>query len=186
MNRKTIALALGLAAVLVAAASAPVFAGPAQAAKLGIRWFGVGGPRSAVNDAAKILNMVPEEVLAAKRSGKTLGQIAEEKGMTSSELADRIVAVRTQKVETLVAEGKITRQVADSALANLKENIKAAVDKEPLGRCAVGEGTGCGGQGGCGTKRGQGPSHGDSQGQGRGAGGQGKGARGSQATRAGR
>ncbi len=51
----------------------------------------------------------------AKADGKTLAEIAAEKGITEESLVASIIDARTQEIEALVAAGTITREAADLA-----------------------------------------------------------------------
>lgn len=144
------------AAILVAAglllAGTPAFAAAGRAFGMGLRSLGVGGPGTTVEEAAAVLDMTLDEVYQAKADGKTLAQIAAEKGVTEEALVAAIIDARTQEIEAQVAAGTITREAADLAEKNLQTNVEAAVEQE----CA-GLGTAC-------------PGYGYNQGQGNGAG----------------
>lgn len=124
-------LSLALAVSLIALA-APVFASGsarAQTSGLGLRWLGVGGPMTGVKTAADVLGMTLEDLLKAKSEGKTILQIAQEKGLTREELVAKIEETLKAKIEALVSEGKIDQATADKVLANLTQRIDAMLDK---------------------------------------------------------
>lgn len=157
----TLALAVSLVAVAV-----PAFArGNTQPLGLGLRWLGVGGPGTGIKIASQVLGMSEEDLLSAKASGKTVLQLAEEKGLTKEQLVAKIVEVRKAQIQALVTEGKIDQATADKILANLTDRVNAMIDNVCTGQCVGG----CQGQG-LGQRKGQGPRQGLGQGAGQGTG----------------
>jgi hypothetical protein len=139
-----------LAFLVVAGAFAvafPALAAPAGAPYgMGMRWLGIGGPGTAVEDAADALGMTVDEVWAAKADGKTLAELALEKGMSAEELAAAIAEIRSSEIDNLVNEGKVTQESANAAKANIEANVERAVNQECAGTCTGvrGGGNGCG------------------------------------------
>lgn len=135
----------------------PAFARPAQVASTG-KWLGVCGPQSVLNDAAQVLGISLEELRQAVASGKTVGQVAQEKGVSVEELVNRIVEIRKAQIDAQVANGTLTEQQAQAILSNFKDRVKLAVDAICPGYCGGCYG-GCGnrsfsgaGFGGCGSR----------------------------------
>ncbi|QGG46262.1 hypothetical protein [Heliorestis convoluta] len=65
------------------------------------------------NDLAEALGMTHEEIREQVQAGKTILQIAEEKGMTAEQFEAKIREIHEQKVATLLEEGKITEEKAE-------------------------------------------------------------------------
>lgn len=140
LKRKSIGLA-ALAVLLAVSVlwAATAFAKPVRERTFqgsGIRGFGIGGPRAGLKDAAEVLGMTLDEILAAKSQGKTVAQIAAEKGITPELLVEKIVALRKAKLDALVQEGKITQEQANLALQATEKNIEAMINETCQGNCA--------------------------------------------------
>ena len=63
--------------------------------------------------------MTPAELAQARRAGQTLAEIAAGQGLTLAELAETLYAAGVERVETALADGKITQARADRLLARL-------------------------------------------------------------------
>ncbi|MGA0076279.1 MAG: hypothetical protein ACO3I6_05660 [Ilumatobacteraceae bacterium] len=77
-----------------------------------------------------LLGITSDELKTELRSGKSLAEIATEKGVDTQKVIDAIVAEMTEKVNEKVAEGKITQDQADTMLANAVERVTAMVNGE--------------------------------------------------------
>jgi hypothetical protein len=69
--------------------------------------------KNAVDGAAKALGMKPEDVLSALRSGKTLADLAKEKGVTEDKVKQSIVDAEKAAIDQAVKDGKITKERGD-------------------------------------------------------------------------
>jgi len=94
--------------------------------------------RQTVDDVAKQLGMTADELKAALKSGKTLAQLAQEKGVSLDSLVTTLDAQRTAKIQQDVQSGKITQDQANQMLEKLKQNLtkrlengKGAKNKAP-------------------------------------------------------
>lgn len=119
---------------------------------MGIQGFGMDGPRAGLKDAAEALGMTVDEILAAKSQGKTVAQIAAEKGITPEVLVEKILALRKAKLDALVQEGKITQEQANLALQAMEKNIEAMINQTCQGNCTGNPGSR---RSGCQTRGGQ-------------------------------
>jgi len=143
-----------LAAVLILALVVPAVAQTAtpapQTPKSGRGWgrgfgFGFRGAGSWVtyDAAAKALGMTPEQLFTALHSGKTLDEIAEEKGVEMQTVTDAIKAAEKEAmkadIQQAVKDGKMTQEQADWMLQGVEKGYM------PMGR--RGRGFGCGGWG---------------------------------------
>lgn len=74
-----------------------------------------------VSDAvAKLLGMTRQEILTERAGGKTLAEIAKEKGISEQQLIDAMLAEQQAAIEQAVKDGRITQAQADWLLARAK------------------------------------------------------------------
>lgn len=76
-----------------------------------------GGPAS----IASILGMSPSDLANELRSGKTLADIAQEKGMTLDQLKEKLVAQEKQTLDQKVAQGQMTQDAENKILSRLQQ-----------------------------------------------------------------
>jgi hypothetical protein len=101
----------------------------------GERGFGFGvGPGlgfhfgEKLDPAAEYLGVTEEELRDALRSGKSLAEIAEEKGKSVDGLKDALLAEAQTRLNEAVAEENLTREQADRMLERLREGIDDLVN----------------------------------------------------------
>ena len=85
-------------------------------------------------NVAEFLGISVTDLRTARQSGKSLAQIAVDKGKTEQELVDYIVGQRTAQLEQLVTDGKITQAQADLCKQNMEDRVKANVERTSVGR----------------------------------------------------
>ncbi|MGI6284690.1 hypothetical protein SEF58_02600 [Neomoorella humiferrea] len=78
---------------------------------------------------ASILGMSPADLASELKSGKTLADIAQEKGMTLDQIKEKLVAQEKQALDQKVAEGKMTQDTENKILSRLQQ-----MDLNKLGR----------------------------------------------------
>ena len=78
---------------------------------------------------AKVLGSPVEELRAARDAGKTLAQVAQEKGIDKAELVDKLVAAAKEQLAAAVKEGRLTQAQADTILQDLPARIAEKVDR---------------------------------------------------------
>jgi polyhydroxyalkanoate synthesis regulator phasin len=125
---------------------------------------GMGGMRDLVQGgldaAAKALGMTSDQVRQGLQSGKSLADLAKEKGVATSKLVDALVAEANTRIDQAVKDGKLTAAQAAPLKAGAKDRITAFVDGRmpmPGGRHGFGPGGfGPGGMGGGGMGQGGG------------------------------
>jgi hypothetical protein len=75
--------------------------------------------------AAKALGLTPEQLFTELHSGKTLSDVAKEKGVDIKTVTDAMTAVRKeamrQAIEQAVTDGRMTREQADWLLQGLEK-----------------------------------------------------------------
>jgi|GEM_PF-1779507 len=90
---------------------------------------------------AETLGMTQEELQTALQDGKTVAQVAEEKGVALDTLVEALLAPRRTALADRVAAGDLTQAEADEMLTRMQENITARLQQ-------AGQGGGMWGQGG--------------------------------------
>ncbi|MHB0977768.1 MAG: DUF2680 domain-containing protein [Candidatus Aquicultorales bacterium] len=157
MNRKTkalVAVMLAGAAMIAlwgsAFAAAPDSPAGQTAGTVG-RWCG-----SALDAVAGLLGISRDDVVAERQAGKSLANIAEEKGVGKDAVVGKILETRKAVLDERVESGSITREQADEALARMEERITSRVENSAVGpgcggTAGGGGGAGFGGGGGCGA-----------------------------------
>jgi hypothetical protein len=96
----------------------------------GFGWMGPGfglmggGDWSTFDAAAQALGLTPEQLFSELHSGKTLSDLAAEKGVDLQAVQDAMAAARKdamqQAIEQAVTDGKISREQADWMLQGLE------------------------------------------------------------------
>jgi hypothetical protein len=94
-----------------------------------------------VSDAITgLLGMPQEEIYAERAAGKTLSEIAAEKGVTDQQLIDAMLAGRQEVIDQALADGRITQAQADWMQEAMKTMAPLMLTKPfgPGGMRAVG------------------------------------------------
>ncbi|MGE5590400.1 MAG: hypothetical protein ACM3ZA_07265 [Bacillota bacterium] len=99
------------------------------------------GPLS--DQVASLLGMSLTDLQAARQSGKSLAEIAAEKGISRDTLVADLLKLHQDAVAARVADGKLTQAQADQITAAMESRIEAMVDAVGTGPA----GRGCGGAG---------------------------------------
>jgi lambda repressor-like predicted transcriptional regulator len=76
-----------------------------------------------VEIVAEKLGMTVEELTAALKDGKSVANLATEKGVALDTIVEALLAPRREALATKVAEGKLTQEQADTMLAQMQTNI---------------------------------------------------------------
>ena len=123
--------------------------------------LGLSGQGTCLPGVTQLLDMTVEEIQAERLAGKSLVDIAAEKGITEDALIAAILADREEALDALVADGTITQEQADIMLDRMETNIITMVERTTVGNPGLGKGNGQS-QGGTGydTGGGQGKSNG--------------------------
>jgi polyhydroxyalkanoate synthesis regulator phasin len=94
--------------------------------------------------AADKLGMTVDDLKTQLKDGKTVADLAKEKGVDLQTIVDAFMAARQETLSQAVTDGKITQKQADQMLENMRAMIEDHLNGEmPM----VGPG-GCGGRGG--------------------------------------
>ncbi len=128
------AVAVGLVGLLVASAALAQGSTPtatttpqtgAPQGKLGLQGRGAGGPNGApggVDEIAKLLNMTPDQIWAERVLGKTISDLATEKGVSDQQLVDPLVASQKTLLDQAMTDGRLTQAQADKWLEWYKQS----------------------------------------------------------------
>ncbi|MFV9511772.1 hypothetical protein [Tepidibacillus sp. LV47] len=93
------------------------------------RHFG-GTMRSTI---AKALNMTEEQVYLERLKGKSIADLAKEKGIPIEKIMTEMKAAKKAQVDQLVKEKKITDDQAKFILNRMETNLRAAIERKGIG-----------------------------------------------------
>jgi len=115
--------------------------------------------------AAELLGMTPEEIREQRQAGKSLVEIARDRGIDEATLINAIMAEKRETIQKLVTEGTMTQAEADARLAQIQERVTLAVNRTMTGPP---EWAGASGRWQNGTEKGNAGGNGFSNGKGKG------------------
>ena len=103
---------------------------------------------SLIGMAADKLGMTVDELQTQLKDGKTVAELAKEKGVDLQTIVDAFVAARQEALSQAVTDGKITQEQADQMLENMRDMIEDHLNGEmpmfgPGGRGGRGMMNGC-------------------------------------------
>jgi hypothetical protein len=78
--------------------------------------------------AAEYLGMTQQELRRALRGGKTLAQVARDRGRSADGLVDALMARAEQKLDQAVEDGRLTEAEKDNMLSGLRERLTDVVN----------------------------------------------------------
>jgi hypothetical protein len=116
----------------------PAFGGPGGKFGIGHGPGMRGGPGGALlagevlKTAATYLQMPLADLQAALKGGKTLAQVATDKGKTAAGLVDALTDAAKANLDAAVAAGWLTQKQADAVLVGVTRAATALVDNGPL------------------------------------------------------
>lgn len=91
---------------------------------------------------AEALDMTPEALQAELDGGKTMWQVAQEKGLTTEQIQALMTEARAAALKQMVADGTITQEQADWMLSRGAGGMRGGAN----GGCPMQNGSGVGGQ----------------------------------------
>ncbi|MGI9951853.1 hypothetical protein V3F56_05750 [Moorellaceae bacterium AZ2] len=74
-----------------------------------------------LEDMASLLGITPQELREEFRNGKSLQQLAAEKGLTLDQIKEGLIEAARTRLDQEVAQGKITREKADQIIERLQQ-----------------------------------------------------------------
>jgi hypothetical protein len=83
-----------------------------------------------VEEAAKILNMDEEQLKKQLTEGKSIVEVAADKGVSEAVLTEKLLAARSAKLEEAVKAGKITQERADTIKTTLQSHIGSKLNQK--------------------------------------------------------
>ncbi|WHY75296.1 DUF2680 domain-containing protein [Neobacillus sp. WH10] len=99
---------------------------------------------------ADVLGMSVDDYLAARKEGKSITDLAEEKGVNVKDIVKVVTESRKTELEKLVKEGKLTQEQMDNMLNNMEYMMEQAIERKDTG-LMHGHGMGMGQGGRCGS-----------------------------------
>jgi uncharacterized protein YidB (DUF937 family) len=87
--------------------------------------------RAILQSSADALGITPEALRDELLSGKSIADVAEERGISVDDVTAQITSDLQAKLDQAVANGRITQQRADEAMAKLAENLDEIVHRVP-------------------------------------------------------
>jgi uncharacterized protein YidB (DUF937 family) len=89
------------------------------------------GPRGWVQAAATALGLTPSELVAQWRAGRSLAQIAAERGVDEATLRQALANQVQARLDEAVAAGRLSREEADARLAQAQQRIGQWITTSP-------------------------------------------------------
>ncbi len=135
MKIGTLAAALAIVALMALGTAAfaqgptpqttPPAYGPGYGMGLGTGMRGAWGGQQAslVAAAAKVLGIDQTALVTTLNGGKTIADVAKEKGVSTDKIVDEFLAPRIAALKTSVDAKRITQAQADAMIATMKENV---------------------------------------------------------------
>ncbi len=105
----------------------------------------MGGPGSPAV-IAQALGVTEDELRTAFQDGKSVADVATEKGVSLDTVVKAVIADETTRLAQAVTDGKLTQEQADQRLADLSANLPDRLSQVPPAR-GEGMGNGMGGHG---------------------------------------
>jgi len=105
-----------IAGAVLAQGPTPPPSTAAPKVKLAFRGRGSGGIGGGMDEIAKLLNMTVDQIWAERVLGKTIADLAKEKGVSTQQLVDALVASQKTMVDQAVTNGLLTQAQADKWL----------------------------------------------------------------------
>ena len=79
------------------------------------------------------LGITLDELHSARYKGKSVAELANEKGINVDELVNKMIQSRKADLEQAVTDGTLTQEQMDAMLANMEVQIKNAVERKNVG-----------------------------------------------------
>ncbi|WP_282939440.1 hypothetical protein [Paenibacillus sp. RC67] len=96
--------------------------------------FGFGG-NNVIKETATLLSVEQSVVMDELKQGKTLAQIAQDKGgLTQDDFLQKLIAAETSTIDAAVTSGKLTQEQADKQKTNLTDRLTKEVTNTGFGK----------------------------------------------------
>lgn len=85
-----------------------------------------------------------EEIQNGRSSGKTLNDVATDKGVTQEQLRDAMVEEKVKSIDEAIAEGKVSKEEGEALKTRIRENAQNCTGTPAqAGKRGKGAGSGC-------------------------------------------
>lgn len=101
-----------------------------KGAGMGMGHYFAGTMHSVIADA---LGMTEEELQSARSEGKSVADLAKEKGVKVEDLVSKMVESRKAQLDQLVKDGKMTQEQMDAMLKNMEAMMKTGIERDFAG-----------------------------------------------------
>jgi predicted DNA-binding protein (UPF0251 family) len=91
------------------------------------------GPFAKLDAAASYLGLSQSELASQLSQGKTLAQIAKDRGKSVDGLVDALVKAAEKQIDAAVSSGKLTKSQGDDLKSELRERLTRVVNGDGLG-----------------------------------------------------
>ncbi|PKM78304.1 MAG: hypothetical protein CVU90_03320 [Firmicutes bacterium HGW-Firmicutes-15] len=118
-------------------------------------------PQTMLKAVAELTNQDIATIIQERKDGKSLLDIAKEKGVTEAALIDKVVADNQIRLKGLLDAGTITQAQYDTCVAQMQTRVKENLERTTMGK---GNGQGTGMRQGQGNGKGQGAGMGQGRG----------------------
>jgi gas vesicle protein len=95
-------------------------------------------------NVAEFLGISQKDLQAARQSGKSMVQIATENGKSEQDLVDYVIGQRSDWLDQLVSDGRITQEQADQRIQQMTEQVTENLNRTEVGPNPSGNGAGKG------------------------------------------
>jgi hypothetical protein len=85
-----------------------------------------------VGEAATVLNVLPIDIIDKMKQGKTIAQIAKEKGLSEQQFTQKINDLETKKVNDAVKDGTITKEHAEAITQGRTDRLKKGLKEKAM------------------------------------------------------
>ncbi|MBD0379273.1 hypothetical protein [Paenibacillus sedimenti] len=93
-----------------------------------------------VEESASLLGIDKDAMVKSLKDGKSIVQVAAEKGVSEADLTAKLQQLRTGKIEAAVKDGKLTAEQGEHMKQNLGEHLKFILNEKNLFEHADGHG----------------------------------------------
>ena len=93
-----------------------------------------------VEESASLLGIDKDAMVKSLKDGKSIVQVAAEKGMSEADLTAKLQQMRTSKIEAAVKDGKLTAEQGEHMKQKLGEHLKFILNEKNLFEHADGRG----------------------------------------------
>ncbi len=87
------------------------------------------GHRAELRVIADVLDMTQQDLIAELRTGKTVADVAQEKGVDLAQVVDALIAPQEQRLQRAVERGRLTQEQADAILALKRVQIEDRLNR---------------------------------------------------------